>query len=109
MSKEDTDFGRDLIEGMKEAVAWKRGEVALEVRKVPAMTAERVKEIRKGVAKSPKEFAERFGIPARTVENWEQGRRAPDPAAATLLRVIEKHPDVVEEVNKNYAPVAVAS
>jgi len=97
MSDEDTEFGQDLIEGMKEALAWKRGEITLPVRNVPTMTAERVKAIRKAVSKSPRDFAERFGIPARTLEGWEQGRRHPDPAASTLLRVIEKNPKAVED------------
>jgi len=60
------------------------------------MPPARVKEIRKAVAKSTKEFERRFGIPAATMENWEQGRRKPDPAARALLTVIEQEPGVVE-------------
>jgi putative transcriptional regulator len=89
-------FGRDLIAALKEVRDHRRGKTALAAKSVPSMTAERVKTIRKAVAKSPREFAERFGIPARTVENWEQGRRAPDPAASVLLQVIEKEPEAVE-------------
>jgi putative transcriptional regulator len=97
-SNEDTSFGAGLKEALEEAIAWKRGELELTVISYPSMTADRIKTIRKAVAKSPKDFAKRFGIPARTLEGWEQGRRQPDPAAATLLRVIEKNPDVVEAV-----------
>lgn len=93
-----TDFGEGLIEGLKEAVAWKRGEIALPVRNAPSITADQVKAIRKSVAKSSKEFSFRFGIPLRTLEGWEQGRRRPDPAASILLRVIEKNPQAVEEI-----------
>ncbi len=75
----------------------KRDKVALPVRNVPMLTPERVKAIRKAVAKSPREFSRRFGIPARTLEGWEQGRRRPDPAATVLLRVIEHNPRAVEE------------
>jgi putative transcriptional regulator len=39
-----------------------------------------------------------FGIPVRTLEGWEQGRRQPDPAASVLLRVIERNPKAVEDV-----------
>ena len=95
--RKETEFGAALLEGLREAVAWKRGEVALPVRNVPSMNAERVKAIRKSVAKSSREFSERFGIPVRTLEGWEQGRRQPDPAASVLLRVIEKNPRAVEE------------
>lgn len=50
--------------------------------------------IRKAVAKSPKAFERRFGVPARTLEGWEQGRRV-DVAARVLLTVIEHDPDAV--------------
>jgi putative transcriptional regulator len=90
-----TELGLEIEAGLREAVAWKRGEIALPVQIVEAMSAARVKEIRKSVVKSPKEFERRFGVPARTIEGWEQGRRV-DVAAAVLLRVIEKSPETVE-------------
>lgn len=93
-----TDFGKALEEGLREALAWKRGEVALEVRNVDPMPVERIRAIRKGVAKTAKEFERRFGIPAATINNWEQGRRKPDPAGRLLLQTIEAAPDVVEKV-----------
>ena len=96
-SAEDTEFGERLIEGLGEALAWRRGEISLPVRIAANMPPERIKAIRKAVAKSPQDFSNRFGIPARTVEGWEQGRRQPDPAASVLLRVIENNPDAVEE------------
>jgi putative transcriptional regulator len=43
------------------------------------------------------EFERRFGIPAATINNWEQGRRSPDPAGRLLLKVIEQAPEVVEK------------
>ena len=89
-------FGSALLESLGEVAAWKRGDVELSVRNVVPMSSARVKDIRKSVAKSPREFEARFGIPARTIEGWEQGRRQPDPAACVLLRVIEKNPELVE-------------
>jgi len=85
------------LEGLREVAAWRRGEIELPSREIANLTPERVKAIRKAVAKSPREFARRFGIPARTLEGWEQGRRRPDPAASVLLRVIERNPQAVEE------------
>ena len=94
--KKDTEFGRELLASVKEALAHRRGEIALPTREVPVMPAARVKQIRKAVAKSPKEFERRFGVPARTVEGWEQGKSV-DVAARVLLTVIEKNPKAVEK------------
>lgn len=90
-----SEFGMRLEAGLKEALAWKRGEIALETYRVEPMPAARVKAIRKAVAKSPREFERRFGIPARTVEGWEQGRKL-DVAGRVLLTVIEKDPEAVQ-------------
>jgi putative transcriptional regulator len=95
MSKKNTKFGADLMQALKEVQAHRRGEVALSSRKIDVISAQRVKAIRTTLAKSPKEFERRFGIPARTVEGWEQGRKL-DVASSILMTVIEREPDVVE-------------
>ena len=59
------------------------------------MPPARVKAIRKRLAKSPKEFERRFGIPARTAEGWEQGRKV-DATARVLLTIIDREPEAVE-------------
>lgn len=94
----NTEFGTALIEGLREAVAWKRGKIALEVVNIDPMPPARIKAIRKAVAKSPAEFERRYGIPAATVNNWEQGRRKPDPAARLLLKVMEREPEAINRV-----------
>ena len=91
-----TKLGREIEGALREAVAWKNGRIELPVRNVDVMSATRVREIRKRVAKSTKEFEQRFGVPARTVEGWEQGKRV-DVAAAVLLTVIDKDPEAVEK------------
>ncbi|GAA0599152.1 helix-turn-helix domain-containing protein [Caenispirillum bisanense] len=40
-------------------------------------------------------FSERFGIPTGSLRDWEQGRRAPDAAAQSYLRVIARMPEAV--------------
>lgn len=95
VSKKDTDFGRNLIAAAREALAHKQGKVALPSRVIEDMPAARVKQIRKKVAKSPKEFERRFGVPARTLEGWEQNKKV-DIAGRVLLKVIEKDPEAVE-------------
>lgn len=96
-SSKRTELGLSLEEGLKEALARKRGEIALETVNLAPMPAERIRSIRKKVAKSAKEFERRFGIPTATVNNWEQGRRSPDPAGRLLLKVMDQYPEVVEK------------
>ena len=43
-------------------------------------------------------FADRFGLDARAVQDWEQGRRVPDRAARVLLTVIDRDPEAVVRV-----------
>ena len=91
----EPNFGEALLEGLREAVAWKRGDLALEVVNIDPMPPTRIRALRKRVARSAREVEMRFGIPAATVNNWEQGRRSPDPAARALLVVIEREPEAV--------------
>jgi len=90
-----TPLGVEIEAALHEVIAHRRGEIALEARRVEPMSASRIREIRKALARSPKEFERRFGIPARTIEGWEQGRKI-DAAHRVLLKVIEKHPEIVE-------------
>jgi putative transcriptional regulator len=53
------------------------------------------KRIRQRLRLTQEQFAARFQVPLGTLREWEQGVREPDPAAKTLLRVIEKDPDAV--------------
>ena len=86
--------GDDLVAAFEEMAAHLRGEIELEGREVPggAMTPARIKSIRSKVASSTKEFERVFGIPARTMESYEQGRRSPDGAMRALLRIIDREP-----------------
>ncbi len=54
-----------------------------------------VKALRARLGMSQDGFARAFGLPKRTIQDWEQGRRQPEGAARVLLRVIEREPDAV--------------
>lgn len=92
---ERTELGQQIEAALREAIAHRQGKLALESRHVDAMPAARVREIRRALAKSTKDFERRFGIPARTLEGWEQGRKI-DAAHRVLLTVIAASPEVVE-------------
>jgi putative transcriptional regulator len=96
-----SEVGQALIASLREVRAWQRGELTLKVTEMPdPMPALRVKMIRRKVAKSVRIFSERFGLPANTVRQWEQGARRPDAASALLLEVIDLDPAVVETAAK---------
>lgn len=57
-----------------------------------------VRRIREQMGLTQAEFAKRFGLSQRTVEQWEQGRAVPDRPARILLAVIERDPRAVERV-----------
>lgn len=46
---------------------------------------------------SQAEFAAALGVSKRTVEQWEQGRREPSGAAQALLRIVDRHPEMLRE------------
>ena len=92
-----TKVGRDLVEAFENMAAYLRGEIELDSYEVPdnVLTPKRIREIRRKVARSTSEFQRQFRIPARTMEAYEQGRRRPDAAMETLLRVIDREPGAV--------------
>lgn len=51
-----------------------------------------VRKIRKELHVSQKEFSKQLGISNRTLENWEQTRRAPTGPARVLLNLLELEP-----------------
>jgi putative transcriptional regulator len=86
--------GNDLVAAFEEMAKHLRGEIELQAHDLPsgAMTPAQIKAVRLKVASSTKEFERLFGIPARTMESYEQGRRKLDGAMRVLLRIIDREP-----------------
>jgi len=51
--------------------------------------------LRERLGLSQAAFARRFHIDPRMLQQWEQGRRAPEDIARLYLRVIERNPGAV--------------
>jgi len=87
--------GDDLVGAFEEMARHLRGEIELEAHDLTggAMTPAQIKAIRSKVASSTKEFERLFGISARTMESYEQGRRSLDGAMRALLRIIDREPN----------------
>jgi putative transcriptional regulator len=89
-------LGREVEEALNEVLAHVRGEAALATRVVDDPSKARIMAVRKKLGLSRRQFAERYHLDPRTVQEWEQGRRTPDQAARVLLTVIEREPEAVE-------------
>jgi putative transcriptional regulator len=50
--------------------------------------------VRKRLGLTQSEFSRRIDVPPDTIRNWEQGKRRPTGAAKTLLKVLDKVPEV---------------
>ena len=57
---------------------------------------EQIKKIRSNLALSQAIFAQILGVSVRTLQSWEQGKRAPSGAAASLLTIAFKNPSAVQ-------------
>lgn len=92
MDKEMAQFQEDLllsVRQMKTQKAAQITEVAL-----PLVT-----EVRHTVGLSQSQFARLIGVSVRTLQHWEQGRRSPSGAARTLIRIAEKHPELLLDLS----------
>ena len=56
-----------------------------------------VRAIRTALGMTQEEFARAYEISLYSIRDWEQGRSRPDFTARTLLRVIERRPEMVRE------------
>lgn len=88
--------GDRILRSVRAARAFARGEMT-EGFVVHTPESVDVKAIRKKLGLSQKAFAQRFGLSAAAVREWEQQRRQPDLAARVLLKVIAHNPEIVVE------------
>jgi putative transcriptional regulator len=89
MRRTQRNIGAEILQGLREI---KRGEYG-RVIKVPDVAT-----IREKTGLSQARFAQLLGVSVRTLQDWEQGRRAPSGAARTLLMVAAKNPQALLEV-----------
>jgi putative transcriptional regulator len=86
-----------ILQGLKEVLAHKRGEIILPSRYVDVPPRVDVKAIRTRLKMSQSEFAERFYFPIRTLQDWELGRNQPYSPIRAYLLVIATNPKMVEK------------
>jgi len=89
MAKAKRNIGQEVLHGIKEL---KRGEHG-RITSVPSVSS-----VREKTGLSQLKFATLLGVSVRTLQEWEQGRRAPSGAARTLLMIAAKSPRALVDV-----------
>jgi len=85
----ERNVGKEILDGLREIKRGKHGRVV----NVPA-----IGEIRQKTGLSQARFAQLLGVSVRTLQDWEQGRRAPSGAARTLLLIADRYPEILLKV-----------
>jgi putative transcriptional regulator len=85
------NIGEELLQAIQEVKAGKYG-AKYEVEANDIVKAR----LKSGLSQT--QFAAALRISARTLQQWEQGRRHPSGAAETLLKIVFRHPEVLREV-----------
>ena len=86
----------ELLQSVKEAVLIEKGEIPPS--RVFEIEPLDIAKIRSKTNKTQEEFASMLNISIGTLRNWEQGRRKPDGAALSLLKIVSANPQYVETV-----------
>lgn len=121
MAEQHSALGELIIEGLKEAIAYERGELtnlrvhtvevtarSAHVERPPWYAPFLIREIRHKLSVSQAIFAEMLGVSASSVRAWEQGKREPDGPARRLLQIAETHPEVFRSVVGEIYPAVEA-
>ena len=93
----------ELVEGFDALDADRNGRITLrqhhiESKPAPALKPAEVRAVRERLKLSRAVFARALRTNERTLENWEQGRAAPNAQARLLIRMAAAYPDTVERL-----------
>jgi putative transcriptional regulator len=83
------NVGKEILDGLRDIKAGRIGRVI----NVPDVGS-----VREKTGLSQARFAALLGVSVRTLQEWEQGRRAPSGAARTLLLIADRNPRALLDV-----------
>lgn len=90
-AKQKIDIGAELLASVREMKAGVRARSH-----TPDISGIAHARLVSGLTQSA--FAALLGVSVRTLQDWEQGRREPSGAAKTLIKVAERHPEILQEL-----------
>ena len=89
--EQSRDIGQEILQGIRDIIAGRIGR-RYTSESYPIVRA------REKSGLSQAKFAQLLGVSIRTIQDWEQGRREPNAAAKTLIKVAELHPSVLRKI-----------
>ena len=85
------DIGKEILQGIRDVKAGRVGRRST-ADSYPIVRA------REKSGLSQEKFAALLGVSVRTLQDWEQGRREPNAAAKTLIKVAEMYPAILRKI-----------
>jgi putative transcriptional regulator len=97
------DLFTELSSTLVEAKAHSEGKLTLKTHQVNQVSElnispDEIVNIREQFNMSRGVFARLLHTSSRTLENWEQGRSAPNGQAITLLRLVQRYPETLAHI-----------
>lgn len=97
-------FYEDIVQGLNEAIEYKKGNVKLKTSDVtiaplPEIKSSQIKDIRKSLDMTQGIFAAVMGVSVKTVEAWEAGTNAPSGTARRMLSLLQSDPELPQKYN----------
>ena len=89
MAKPKRDIGAEILTGIRELKRGQSGRIST----LPSIAG-----TRETMGLSQAQFARLLGVSVRTLQDWEQGRRAPSGAARTLIMIAHRNPKALLDV-----------
>lgn len=102
-TKKLSPLAADIVHSFQAFQAEREGKITLRRTEIKlpdpvSVPAAFVTALRKQMNLSRAVFARKLHVPARTVENWEQGRTAVSGANAILVMLAAKYPDTLQRI-----------
>lgn len=97
----DNKHFEELVKSMEEGAAMVHGQKKPSRRF--AFPPLEIQKIRLKTGKTQLAFSHLLGVSVKTLRNWEQGQRTPNGPAQALLKIVSKHPELVEETLQDLA------